>query len=188
MSDLQIKNRIMVHKEKKLHLANVLLISGEGRNVGKTTLGCRIISVLSGNIKVVAIKVSPHFHPLTGSLEVLWQSESIVIAREWDKYSGKDSSRYFRAGAAEVYYVQCDETALPFLASWIRDNIPHDMPVICESGGLGRTIQPGYAVYIRHGAGRNEQSTQPNAETIFNNSHPENVDMNIGWQNKTWQK
>jgi hypothetical protein len=188
MSRLQVKYRVLMQNEVKYHLANVLLLSGEGRNVGKTTLGCRIIERLSGDTKVIALKVSPHFHTLTGSLVSLKDSDSLTIARETDKNSGKDSSRYLNAGASEVYYIQCNEDSLAVLASWINENISQNTPVICESGGLIRTIQPGYAVHIRNGIGRSEQPSRPYSETIYNNNHPESVDMNIYWQNNTWQK
>lgn len=172
----------------KLGLSNVLLIAGDGRNVGKTTLGCRIVSRISGEMKVVAVKVSPHFHPLTDSLEVLYHYESIVIGRETNRTSGKDSSRYLNAGAAEVYYVQCKDDGLNILATWMKDNFAPSIPVICETGGLGTVIEPSYSIFMKSGTGNDEQSLVPNSETIYNNDHPENVETNIHWQNQKWQK
>jgi hypothetical protein len=188
MANLQVKNIDRIGNEKKIHLSNVLLIYGEGRNVGKTTLGCRIIERLSRETKVIALKVSPHFHKLNGSLILLKGSDSLTIARETDKNSGKDSSRYLNAGAEEVYYIQSEDNGLALLAAWIRDNIPDSMPVVCESGGLSRAIQPGYIVHLRRGIGRNGQSHQQKTATIFNNDQPENVDIMINWQNNSWQK
>jgi len=177
-----------VSRESELQLNNVLLIAGEGRNVGKTTLGCNITSRLTIKEKVIAIKISPHFHQLTESLSILMNTDSIVIARETDKLSGKDSSRYLNAGASEVYYIQCKENGLSMLASWIKDNISPGIPVICESGGLGRKIIPGYNIFIMNGFGNNEELTIFQSETIYNNGHPEMVDSTIERQNNTWQK
>lgn len=182
----QIKKVVSRPNELKLSLNNVLLIEGNGRNVGKTTLGCKLITKLSKDHKVVAIKVSPHFHQLTGSVIVLEEPGSIVIASEQDKDSGKDSSRYLNAGASEVFYVQCMSEGLVTLSLWLKDNINPEIPVVCESGGLGRIVRPGYNILIMSGIG--EQSFKSDFETIYNNDHPENVDTNINWQNQIWQK
>lgn len=59
---------------------------------------------------------------------------------------------------------------------------------VCESGRFSQTVQPGYAVYIRQDFSKNKYSSQMNVETIFNNYHPEKIELNFGWQNNTWQK
>src|SRR5512138_1409282 len=123
MPELQIKNSDSANYSLKISLTNVLLISGEGRNVGKTSLGCRIVKRLSSITDAIAIKVTHHLHPLTDSLAVLSQSGSMMIAREYDADSDKDTSRYLTAGADQVYYIRCEEESLYTLASWIRDNI-----------------------------------------------------------------
>jgi hypothetical protein len=179
MPNLQVKNIDRIKNEKKLHPANVLLISGVGCNVGKTTLGCRIIERLSRETKVIALKVSPHFHNLAGSLILLKGSDLLMIARETDKSSEKDRLRYLNAGVKDVYCVQGDDNSPTALAAGIKDNIPHSMPVVCETGGSGGTIQPGHIVHIRHGIGRRGQSCKHKTKTIFNNDQPENVDLNI---------
>ena len=45
-----------------MHLANLLIISGSGKNVGKTLLACQIIKHFSRNSTVIGLKISPHFH------------------------------------------------------------------------------------------------------------------------------
>ena len=167
-------------------MPNVLLISGEGRNVGKTTLGCRLVNDLCYKNKVIVIKVSPHFHPLTGSLEIIKESSFFVIALETDKTSGKDSSRYLNAGAALVYYVQYKDQGLKLLSEWIQDQFSDEIPVICESGGLSEFITPGHSIHIRKGSGQNEYSEE--IEIIYNNLQPESIESNITWKNNTWQQ
>lgn len=188
MSDLKVKNINVSNNSLKISLTNILLICGEGRNVGKTSLGCRIVKRLSSVTDVVAIKVTHHFHPLTDLLTIVSQSGSLMIAREYDTDSGKDTSRYLKAGANRVYYVRCEEKSLPALASWIMDNIPCHIPVICEARGLAQYIQPGFTAIIRNGFSRNELSSHDNSEIIFNNGHPELVDLDLKWNNNRWEK
>ena len=47
---------------QKANHNNILTISGTGKNVGKTSLACRIIHRLSATHKLTAVKISPHFH------------------------------------------------------------------------------------------------------------------------------
>jgi len=42
---------------------NILLVSGNGRNSGKTTLACKIIERFSKDHEITGLKISPHFHP-----------------------------------------------------------------------------------------------------------------------------
>ena len=181
-------NSNQAQNEQKIHLANVLLISGDCRNIGKTTLACRIIKKLSQKMNVIAVKVSPHFHDITGSLVIIKELPSLMIARETDQSSGKDSSRFLQAGASEVLYVQCRENSFPDLARWINENLPSETPVIVESGGLKNFIIPGYAAHIKEGRGEKELSHYSDAEVIFNNFSPESVESVINWQNNKWQK
>ncbi len=46
----------------KINFNNVILISGSGRNCGKTTVACHIISQLAKMGQVTGLKISPHFH------------------------------------------------------------------------------------------------------------------------------
>jgi len=177
-----------VQNEQKIRLANVLLISGDGRNVGKTTIGCRIIKKLSQKMNVIAVKVSPHFHNIAGSLVIIKELPSLMIARESDQSSGKDSSRFLQAGASEVLYVQCRENSFPDLARWIYENLSSETPVIVESGGLKDFIIPGYAMHIKEGRGENELSYYSDTEVIFNNFSPESAESVVNWQNNKWQK
>ena len=47
----------------RISFPNLLLVAGNGRNVGKTWLVCRIIEKISQNQKVTAVKISSHYHP-----------------------------------------------------------------------------------------------------------------------------
>lgn len=171
---------------QKIVIPNILVISGDGRKVGKTTLGCRIVKSLSFKSNVFAIKISPHSHPVTDSLEVLKREDFFMIARETDKTSNKDSSRYLNSGAAEVFYIQCEEQGLPALAEWIQSSFSEGDPIICEAGGLLNFVTPGYSIYIKSGWGSNIETS--GKEIVYNNLHPEDMHSSIIWENGKWKK
>ncbi|MCL3782152.1 hypothetical protein EMN47_17325 [Prolixibacteraceae bacterium JC049] len=127
---------------------NVIMISGAGRNVGKTLLSEHIIR---NNPDVVAFKISPHFHSLTNKQEVLFQQEGIIITRETDSQSTKDTARMIRAGAKEVFYIQAKDDQLLVLLEWMDSQINNDVPVLMETRGMGKVMEPGLALFIENG-------------------------------------
>jgi hypothetical protein len=131
--------------KQDLHL---ILISGAGRNVGKTTLGCVIIESLSAKEEVAAVKISKHLHPLTEKQRVIIQKPGLVITEELDRGSNKDSSRFLCAGALRSLFVLVDEDHFPELAIWIKQNLSGS--VVCETGYLGNFITPDIAFYIEN--------------------------------------
>lgn len=132
--------------ENLIKIPNLLLIAGNGQNVGKTTIGCQLIATTKG---AIAIKVSPHPHPETRSLDECYRDEHIYIAKETHLEGKKDSNRYLKAGAKAVFYVRCTDEHLSFLAKWIKAQISYKIPIICESGGFGKFVKPGAAAYIK---------------------------------------
>ena len=128
--------------------SNMTLIAGNGRNVGKTLLACRIIETLSTNSEVYAVKVSSHFHILDDEAAILYQSDDFCIVEE-NLLTGKDSSRMLQAGARKVFYVQCKNQNLPKMFEHLSTYLPDDKPVIIESGGLYNIIEPHIFYYIK---------------------------------------
>ena len=121
---------------------NLIIIAGTGRNSGKTTLSCMLISRFS-SLDLVAIKISPHFHKPGRGL-VNWHiDDKFNIYRETSETGNKDSSRMHKSGAVEVYYIQAyDENVKEAFGLLIR-SIPENKPVLCESPSLGKYINPG---------------------------------------------
>ena len=61
----------MKNEQTKMKLVkNMVLVSGSGRNCGKTTVACNLITQLSENEFVYGLKITPHFH-LTGQKQEL---------------------------------------------------------------------------------------------------------------------
>jgi len=122
------------------------LISGSGRNVGKTTLACRIIEALSVNGEVTAVKISKHIHPLTTKQKVIVDQPGLLIAEELDKSTSKDSSRYLQAGATHSFFIQASDDQFPTLAVWLKDHLKSK--VVCETGFLGNFLVPSKAFFV----------------------------------------
>jgi hypothetical protein len=124
----------------------LLLISGAGRNVGKTTLACRLIEKYKKQIPLTAVKISAHFHELTPLQKIIIQQEGLIISEEHDRASSKDSSRYLQAGAFHSFYVQSTAKNIPLVYQWMRKNL--NGLVICESASLGSHVIPDQAVFV----------------------------------------
>ena len=128
---------------------NLLLIAATGSNVGKTTLATSILQNLTKEHKVIALKVSPHFHQIEGNRNILEHTEHYMIVEEKDEVSGKDTSKLIRAGAAKAYLVHGNEEHVidAFLKLYL--SFPADQPVLCESAGLAYHISAGLLILLK---------------------------------------
>ncbi|MHC4872783.1 MAG: hypothetical protein ACYTFY_13155 [Planctomycetota bacterium] len=125
---------------------NILTLSGCSRNVGKTFFACNLISKFSSK-KVIAVKITPHFHVLEDDEKVIYDLPQCKIIEESNVDRNKDSSRMLAAGAAKVYYIQIHDSKLPLVDDLIFSRIPHNVPVVCETGGGGGVV-PGVSLFI----------------------------------------
>ena len=136
-----MKIRIMTIRFKKM-----ILVAGSGRNVGKTTLACRLIRNLSEHFDVTAIKISSHLHRLTHQQKIIYQVEGVTVSEELDQLSSKDSARFLRAGAIRSLFIQVDGQHFAILADWLNQHLTGW--VVCESAILGKYIVPHTAIFV----------------------------------------
>lgn len=129
----------------RILLPRMLLIAGNGRNVGKTTLACNIISHLSKSADVTAMKISPHFHDYSEN-EIILKNDKFVILEE-KKTTLKDSSLMLQAGAKKVFYLMVAPEFLKEAFEQLTPLLP-DTPIVCESGGLHEWVQPGLFLFV----------------------------------------
>jgi len=132
-----------------------LIVSGNGRNTGKTTFVCKIISQTSKSYPVTAIKVSPHFHPNKNFRNIIISDENYVICRESERDGKKDSSRMLLSGAKKVYYIEAKDSHLEKALMALLENIQITGPVICESGGMRNMVDPSLLILLNK-TGRSE--------------------------------
>ena len=135
--------------------ANFLILSGNGRNTGKTSFVCRVIASVSKEIPLTAIKVSPHFHPDSKLSDAIYTDEHFIISLETDPWRHKDTSRMLSAGAKKVFYIEVKDDHLEDALKAIMPSIPSDTPVICESGGMRQLIEPSIFIMLNR-TGREE--------------------------------
>lgn len=126
-----------------IQLPNALIIVGTNRNAGKTTLACDLIERFSKSDRIIAVKISPHFHELEKSDLVIEKNKDFVIVKETEPGSVKDSKRMLRAGAAEVYYIQVWDRNIEKAFMRLMDHVDIKQPMICESGWLRTVVEPG---------------------------------------------
>jgi hypothetical protein len=127
-------------------IPNLLLIAGNGRNVGKTTLACKIISFFSTKTEVIGLKISPHSH-FYNDEDVLFRNEKMIILDE-KQNSLKDSSLMLQAGAKKVYFVMVKPEFLNESTDKIIEFLPRNL-IVCESGGLHEFVTPGLFLMVR---------------------------------------
>ncbi len=126
-------------------MPNLLLIFGNGRNVGKTYLARSIIKELSKKTSVTGVKISPHFHPLQNN-KILFRSEEFVITEE-NLINQKDSSLLLQAGAEKVFFVMAEQNNLKMAFLQLMEFLPPHA-IVCESGGLIEFVDPGLGFFV----------------------------------------
>jgi len=131
------------------NLPNLLIISGNGRDSGKTSLACEIIKKFSSR-SIIAIKICPHFYPEDGGLNVVFKDTNFTIAEEKNTTSGKDSSRMLEAGADKVYFIQVKDDQLENAFAKLMTLINPKSLLICESGWLRSMVKPGVFIMANH--------------------------------------
>jgi hypothetical protein len=129
------------------YYGNLLLVSGNGRNVGKTFFACRIISLLAQKQQVTAVKISPHLHEIPENIDVLCRTENFTVINETE-INRKDSSLFLQSGAVKVLFVMCKPENLHEAFQHIKPYLTSG-PVVCESAGLGETIATGLSFFMK---------------------------------------
>lgn len=173
---------------KSFH-ANILTISGTGRNVGKTSLACRIIHKLGTSQKLTAVKISPHFHIVDYPEPISEKEGSYSLFKENRKDRGKDSSKMLVAGADRVFYIQTKDAHLSEVWKKLSEQIDGEEPVIIESGGLEGILNPGLSILVTNQSGSDSKKRiRYNAIQIETRlEHFDQIIDNIGFKNGSWE-
>jgi len=121
----------------------VLVIGGQSRKVGKTSVVCGLIAALP-EMRWTAIKLTQHepFEPVAGL------PPSILLREENDSNSGTDSSRYLAAGAERAFWVRVPPGHLGAQMPKIRELISGAENMILESNSILELIDPDLALCV----------------------------------------
>lgn len=173
----------MVTENSRLEMPNLLLVMGNGRNVGKTYVVRKIINFLAKKGEVTGVKISPHFHPIENG-KILFQSDKFIILDE-DQINYKDSSLMLQAGAEKVYFVMATQGNLKSAFEQLRELLP-DTAIVCESGGLLEITKPGISFFVNR-TGKEitkNQFTKYSPIMVLNDGESINFDISkISFQN-----
>ncbi len=172
------------------YFPNILLISGSGRNVGKTTFTCRTIKAFS-RLGIVAVKISPHWHIQNESKKTLLKEENTLLLEELNTGGDKDSSRMLRSGAARVYYIQnLADTGLLKAFKIIMKREGKKRPMIFESAALGKYITPAIHLHINRPVQDGDKVVPANGSIDrFINFDGREFDFSPGslsWEENSW--
>ncbi|NOR73614.1 MAG: hypothetical protein GQ525_00490 [Draconibacterium sp.] len=126
---------------------NIILIAGNGRNVGKTTLICQIIEAAKTH-EIVTVKITPHFHNATLGLIEIEKGSGWIISKETNNSTQKDSSLYLKNGAKKSYYIQAKVEKLDEAFDAIKNQLEKEQLVIIESAALHKIIQPALFIFV----------------------------------------
>jgi len=139
-----------VNLSKLPYYPNILLISGTGRNVGKTSFAVSLIR-RHRNLNITAVKISPHFHEFDAEKEdVLYKSDNVIIIEEHQTDTGKDSAKFLDAGAARVLFIMVQDSYLPQAFRKLLEIVNPKNPMIIESGAMRNILIPGQFLLFSH--------------------------------------
>jgi hypothetical protein len=128
-------------------IPNLLLIAGTGTKSGKTSVACKIIKQFP-NLKITAIKISPHFHETTTGLVLKSEKEGYSIYEETNGSTLKDTSRMLHSGANKVFFAKVWDNQLQNVFNEIMEYIPSNVPIICESPAIRNFFEPGVFIIM----------------------------------------
>jgi hypothetical protein len=128
-------------------IPNLLLIAGTGTKSGKTSMACKIIRQFP-ELKITAMKITPHFHETTAGLLPVSEKRGYAIYEETERKGIKDTSRMLEAGADKVYFAKVWDKQLLEVFNEMMKIIPEGTPVIFESPALRNFVEPGVFVIM----------------------------------------
>ena len=123
----------------------IVVIGGHSRNIGKTSVVCRVIAALP-ECHWTAMKITQFGHGVCSAngepCDCETADHTIAISEERDRTSGTDSSRYLAAGATRSLWVRTRQGQLAEAMPRIRAEIARSENVILESNSVLRFLKP----------------------------------------------
>jgi molybdopterin-guanine dinucleotide biosynthesis protein A len=133
-----------------IEIPNMVLIGASGRNVGKTTLACALISQLRRQFTVIGVKVTtvdtkdgpcPRGGRGCGTCASLQGDYEII--EESQNAGHKDTHLMHKAQAAQVYWIKSLRSHLREAVQALLERVGKDCVLVCESTGLRAHVEPG---------------------------------------------
>ncbi|NOU46302.1 MAG: hypothetical protein HOO86_04480 [Bacteroidales bacterium] len=130
---------------------NILLVAGTGRNIGKTTLACHLISHFSKKNEIIGLKITsiyPDENGFHGNKSSEMQGK-FEIQEEFSVNQNKDTYRMKQAGASRVFFVRVKDECLEESMEALFQQNDKNKIIICESASLRNIITPGLFLMVR---------------------------------------
>lgn len=116
----------------------VIMVGGQTKNVGKTTLICNIIAAFP-NADWIAVKISNHLH-------IPQNSKQLARGDEWSIWEQNpttdrnDTARFLRSGAARALLVQAENSLLEPACACLNNELASAKNVIVESASAAEWL------------------------------------------------
>lgn len=122
----------------------LVVIGGHSRNIGKTSVVCRLIAAMP-KYNWTAIKITQFGHGICSAngepCDCDTGSHTVAISEERKTDTGTDSSRYLAAGALRSIWVRTRQGQLADAMSRVRAEIAQGNSVV-ESNSVLRFVKP----------------------------------------------
>ena len=100
-------------------LSNILLVSGSGRNTGKTSFACSVINHFNNKFNICAIKISSHIHKLDYEMVEIFNSNNFKIFKEENRYKEKPCPSDFPVKLRKYWKSSLQYSHTPIQSGWI---------------------------------------------------------------------
>ena len=131
----------------------IVVIGSSGRNTGKTTLACALISALR-EFEWIAVKITSHTH-----------SDLEPIHGELSGGDATDTARYLTAGARRAFLVTASDDQLPLRLNELRSRLDPASHLLFESNRIVAHIEPDLCLAI---ADPRDEQPKPSFTTLLN--------------------
>lgn len=123
----------------------LIVVGGQSRKVGKTSVVAGLISALR-ECDWLAAKVTQHGHEVctrnAGLCDCVTVDHTAAITEEYDRSGATDTSRFLLAGAARALWVRTQPGKLGDVMPRLRDEMVKARNVILESNSVLEFVQP----------------------------------------------
>jgi hypothetical protein len=124
---------------------SLVVVGGHSRNVGKTSVVAGLISALP-EFNWTAAKITQYGHGICsangGVCDCATGDHSWAITEERDRSGESDTSRFFVAGAARVFWVRTEQGRLAEAMPALRKHLEGARNVILESNSVLKFLRP----------------------------------------------
>lgn len=123
----------------------VIVIGGQSRSVGKTSVVAGLIAALAGH-HWTAFKVTQYGHGICSrdgaACDCATADHAWAISEEKDRAGGSDTSRFLLAGADRAWWVRTEQGRLAEAVPAIRRRLVEAENAILESNSIVKFIRP----------------------------------------------